>query len=41
MKEAWWEQHNEELKVLYSSPNFVRRFKTGRMKWAGNMAVQR
>jgi hypothetical protein len=41
MKGAWKEPHNEELHILYSSPNVVRRIKTRRMKWAGNMAVQR
>jgi len=41
MKGAWREPHKEELNVLYSSPNVVRRIKTRRMKWTGNMAVQR
>jgi hypothetical protein len=36
------EPHNEEQHhVLYSSPNVVRRIESWRMKWAGNMAVQR
>lgn len=41
MRGAWREPRNEELQVLYSSPNVVRRIKTRRMKWARNMAVQR
>ena len=30
--------HNEELKVLYSSPNIVRVIKSRRMRWAGHVA---
>jgi hypothetical protein len=41
MKGAWREPHNEQLHILCSSPDVVRRIKTRRMKWTGNMAVQR
>jgi hypothetical protein len=30
--------HNEEINVLYSSPNIVRVIKSRRMKWAGHVA---
>ena len=29
--------HNEELNVLYSSPNIVRVIKSRRMRWAGHV----
>jgi len=31
----WKKLHNEELNVLYSSPNIVRVRKSRRMRWAG------
>ena len=34
----WRRLHNEELNVLYSSPNIVRVIKSRRMRWAGNVA---
>jgi len=34
----WRTLHNEELNVLYSSPNIVRVIKSRRMRWAGNVA---
>ena len=34
----WRKLHNEELNVLYSSPNIVRMIKSRRMKWAGHVA---
>ena len=34
----WRKLHNEELKVLYSSPNIVRVIKSRRMRWAGHVA---
>jgi len=30
--------HNEEINVLYSSPNIVRVIKSRRMRWAGHVA---
>ena len=33
----WRKVHNEELDVLYSSPNIVRVIKPRRMKWAGHV----
>jgi hypothetical protein len=29
--------HNEELHILYSSPNIIRQIKSRRMKWAGHV----
>jgi hypothetical protein len=29
--------HNEELHILYSSPNIVRQIKSRRMRWAGHV----
>ena len=34
----WGKLHNEELKVLYSSPNIVRVMKLRRIRWAGHVA---
>jgi hypothetical protein len=34
----WRKLHNEELNVLYSSPNIVRVLKSRRMRWAGHVA---
>jgi len=34
----WRRLHNEELIVLYSSPNIVRVIKSRRMRWAGHVA---
>jgi hypothetical protein len=33
----WRKLHNEELHILYYSPNFIRRIKSRRMRWAGNV----
>jgi hypothetical protein len=32
------EVHNEELHILYSSPNIIRQIKSRRMWWAGHVA---
>ena len=34
----WRKLHNEELNILYSSPNIIRVIKSRRMKWAGHVA---
>jgi hypothetical protein len=33
-----FDEHNEELNVLYSLPNIVRVIKSRRMRWAGHVA---
>jgi hypothetical protein len=30
--------HNEELHILYSSPNIIRQIKSRRIRWAGHVA---
>jgi hypothetical protein len=30
--------HNEEIHILYSSPNIIRQIKSRRMRWAGHVA---
>jgi hypothetical protein len=30
--------HNEELHILYSSPNIIRQIKSRRMRWPGHVA---
>jgi hypothetical protein len=30
--------HNEELRILYSSPNIIRHIKSRRMRWARHVA---
>jgi hypothetical protein len=35
---SWKKLHNDELHILYSSPNIVRVIKSRRMKWAGHVA---
>jgi hypothetical protein len=34
----WRKLHNEELHILYSSPNIIRHIKSRRMRWAGHVA---
>ena len=34
----WRRLHNEEINVLYSSPNNLRVIKSRRMRWAGHVA---
>jgi hypothetical protein len=34
----WRKLHNEELHILYSSPNIIRQIKSRRMIWAGHVA---
>jgi hypothetical protein len=34
----WRKLHNEELHILYSSPNTIRQIKSRRMRWAGHVA---
>jgi hypothetical protein len=34
----WRTLHNEELHILYSSPNIIRQIKSRRMRWAGHVA---
>jgi hypothetical protein len=34
----WRKLHNEELNVLYCSPNIVRVTKSRRMRWVGHVA---
>ena len=33
----WRKLHNEELNVVYCSPNIVRVIKSRRMRWAGHV----
>jgi hypothetical protein len=37
----WRKLHNEELHILYSSPNIIRQIKSRRIRWAGNVARMR
>jgi hypothetical protein len=34
----WRKLNNEELHILYSSPNIIRQIKSSRMRWAGHVA---
>jgi hypothetical protein len=34
----WGKLHNEELHILYSSPDIIRQIKSRRMRWAGHVA---
>jgi hypothetical protein len=35
------ELHNEELYILYSSPNIIRQIKSRRVRWMGHVALMR
>jgi hypothetical protein len=39
--EEWRKLHNEELHILYSSPNIIRQIKSRRMRWMGHVARMR
>jgi hypothetical protein len=34
----WRKLHNEELHILYSSPNIIRQIKSRRIRWARHVA---
>jgi hypothetical protein len=34
----WRKLHNEDLLILYSSPNIIRQIKSRRLRWAGHAA---
>jgi hypothetical protein len=34
----WRKLHNEELNILYSSPDIIWQIKSRRMRWAGHVA---
>jgi hypothetical protein len=34
----WRKLHNEEIHILYSSPNIIRQIKFRRIRWAGHVA---
>jgi hypothetical protein len=36
--EEWRKLHNEELHILYSSPNIIRQIISRRMRWTGYVA---
>jgi hypothetical protein len=38
---SWRKLHNDELHILYSSPNIVRVIKPRRMRWVGHVARKR
>jgi hypothetical protein len=35
---SWRKLHNDEIHILYSSPNIVRVIKSRRMRWAGHVS---
>jgi hypothetical protein len=35
--EEWRKLHNEELHILYSSPNIIRQIKSRRIRWKGHV----
>jgi hypothetical protein len=38
VKGEWRKLHNEELHILYSSPNIIRQSKSSTMRWVGHVA---
>jgi hypothetical protein len=38
LRGVWRKLHNEDLHILYSSPNIIREIKSRRMRWAGHVA---
>jgi hypothetical protein len=38
VKGEWRKLHNEELHILYSSPNIIRQIKPRILRWAGHVA---
>jgi hypothetical protein len=34
----WTKLHNEELYILYSSPNIIKHIKSRRMRWVGHVS---
>jgi hypothetical protein len=38
VREEWRTLHNEELHILYSSPDIIRQIESRRMRWAGRVA---
>jgi hypothetical protein len=38
--EEWRKLHNEELQILYSSPNIIRQIKSRRLRWVGHVACK-
>jgi hypothetical protein len=39
--EEWIKLHNDELHILYSSPNIIRQIKSRRLRWAGHVVRMR
>jgi hypothetical protein len=37
VKGEWSKLHNEELHILYSSPDIIRQIKSRRTRWAGHV----
>jgi hypothetical protein len=37
----WRKMHNEELHILYSSPDIIRQIKSRQIRWAGHVARMR
>jgi hypothetical protein len=39
VRREWRKLHNEELHILYPSPNIIKQIKSWRMRWAGHVAL--